>query len=63
MQHNLFGRKGAITLVMQSNTRVQIKDEPKKFGKNILNGVLYGVKTFADGAKQLVDVQIKSSGF
>ena len=63
VQHNLFGRKGAVTLVMQSDARVQIKDEPKKFGKNILNGVLYGVKTFADGAKQLVDVQIKSSTF
>lgn len=62
-QHNLFGRKGAITLVMQSDTRVVVKEEPKRFGKNILNGVLYGVKTFADGAKQLVDVQIKSSAF
>lgn len=41
VQHNLFGRKGAVTLVMQSDARVQIKDEPKKFGKNILNGVLY----------------------
>ena len=62
-QHNVFGRKGWVTLVIQSDTRVQVKEEPKKFGKNILNGVLYGVKTFADGAKQLVDVQIKSSGF
>lgn len=62
-QHNLFGRKGGITLVMQSDARPQVKDEPKKFGKNILNGVLYGVKTFADGAKQLVNVEVQSSTF
>lgn len=62
-QHNLFGKKGAITLVMQSDARPQVKDEPKKFGVNILNGVLYGVKTFADGAKQLVNVELNSSTF
>lgn len=62
-QHNLFGRKGAITLVIQSDARVQIKEVPDKFGKNILNGVLYGVKTFADGAKKLVNVEIKSSAY
>jgi len=62
-QHNLFGRKGAITLVMQSDAKPQIKQVPDKLGVNILNGVLYGVKTFADGAKQLVNVEIKSSTF
>jgi len=62
-QHNLFGQRGATTLVMQSDARPQIKDEPKRFGKNILNGVLYGVKTFADWAKKLVNVEIKSSAF
>lgn len=62
-QHNLFGRKGAITLVMQSEPKVQPKEVQDKLGKNILNGVLYGDKVFADGAKQLVDVQIKSSTF
>jgi len=62
-QHNLFGKRGATTLVMQSDARPEIKDEPKKFGKNILNGVLYGFKTFADWAKKLVNVEIKSSTF
>lgn len=63
VQHNLFGRKGATTLVMQSEPKVQPKEVQDKLGKNILNGVLYGVKTFADGAKQLVDVQIDSQTF
>ena len=62
-QHNLFGRKGSITLVMQSDARPQVKQVPDKLGVNILNGVLYGVKTFADGAKELVNVEIQSSTF
>ena len=62
-QHNLFGRKGAITLVMQSEPKVQAKEVQDKLGKNILNGILYGDKVFADGAKQLVDVQIDSQNY
>jgi len=62
-QHNLFGKRGATTLVMQSDARPQVKQVPDKLGVNILNGVLYGVKTFIDGTKKLVDVQIKSSTF
>lgn len=62
-QHNLFGRKGAITLVIQSETRPQIKDVPDKLWVNVLNWVLYWVKTFTDGAKQLVNVEIASSTF
>jgi len=62
-QHNLFGRKGGITLVMQSDARPQVKQVPDKLGVNILNGVLYGVKTFADGAKETVNVEIQSSTF
>jgi len=63
VQHNLFGKRWATTLVMQSDARPQVKQVPDKLGVNILNGVLYWVKTFADGAKKLVDVQIKSSTF
>ena len=62
-QHNLFGRKGAITLVMQSDAKPQIKQVPDKLWVNVLNWVLYWVKTFIDGAKQLVNVEIKSSAF
>lgn len=62
-QHNLFGRKWAITLVIQSDARPQIKEVPDKLWKNILNWVLYWVKTFTDWAKQLVNVEINSSSF
>jgi len=62
-QHNLFGRKGGITLVMQSDARPQVKQVPDKLGVNVLNGVLYGVKTFVDGSKETVNVEIASSAF
>jgi len=62
-QHQLFGRVGGVTLVMQSDARPQVKQVPDKLGVNILNGVLYGVKTFADGAKELVNIEIASSTF
>ena len=62
-QHNLFGKKGGITLVMQSDARPQIKQVPDKMGVNILNGVLYWVKTFADWAKKTVNVELQSSAF
>lgn len=62
-QHNLFGRKGAVVLVMQSEPRPQIKQVPDKLWVNILNWVLYWVKTFADWAKQLVNAEIKSSAY
>ena len=60
-QHCLFGIKGNPVCVMQRTPSVVLKDEPKKLGKNSLNGVLYGVKTFADNAKQMVNVEIKVS--
>lgn len=60
-QHCLFGIKGNPVCVMQRTPSVVLKDEPKKLGKNSLNGVLYGVKTFADNAKQMVNVELKVS--
>lgn len=63
IQHNLFWRKWATTLVMQSGTKPRMRDVQDKLWKNILNWVLYWVKTFADGAKMLVDVQVRSDTF
>lgn len=56
-------RNKCTSLVMQSMPSVQIKDAPKQLGKNILNGVLYGIKTFADQAKYMVRMEINSSTF
>lgn len=63
IQNNIFGVKGCTTLVRQKGANIQVKDVADKFGKNILNGVLYGYKTFADNAKKMVNVKIAASTF
>lgn len=63
VQHNFFGAGSAPTIVMQKTPQIEVRTVQDKLGKNVLNGVLYGVKTFADNAKQMVNVKIKSSSF
>ena len=64
IQHQMFGVKGAPTIVMQKEPMSpEVRDVQDKLGKNILGGVLYGVKTFVDNAKMMVDVKIKASSF
>lgn len=63
IQDNLFIAGKAPVMVMQRTPSVEVRDEPKKLGKNILNGVLYGVKTFNDNAKRMVNVKVNSSTF
>lgn len=60
IQHQLFGKKGAIDLVIQAKPSVEIKEVSDKLGKNVLSWTLYGLKTFAEGAKQLVDVRVRA---
>lgn len=63
LQHNLFGVKGGTAFIIQKEAKPVFKDEPKRPGGNILNVILYGYKTFADGAKMLVNVKLDSSSF
>lgn len=63
VQHNVFGAVGAPTVVMQKEPKIEIRPVQDKLGKNILNGALYGVKTFTDNAKMLVDVKVRASSF
>ena len=60
IQHNLFGKRGAIDLVIQARPKVEIKEVPDKLGKNVLPWTLYGLKTFTEGAKQLVDIRVRA---
>lgn len=62
-QHNLFGVVGNPVLIMQADPSVRIREVETKLGVNVLNGVLYWVKTYSDNAKQMVNVEIQSSGF
>lgn len=63
IQHNLFGKKGAIDVVIQAQPKLEVKEVPDKLGKNFLPYTLYGLKTFTEGAKKLVDVRIRSDVF
>jgi len=63
IQHNVFGRKGATDVVVQKYPNLEIKDVQDKIGKNMVPWTLYGLKTFAEGKKQLVDVKIRTDQF
>ena len=63
LQLNLMGRKEAISLVIQSNAAPKIKQVETKLGVNVLNGILYGIKTFNKGTKELVNVKVRSDVF
>lgn len=60
IQHQLFGKKGAIDLVIQAKPKIEIKEVPDKLGKNVLPYTLYGKKTFIEGARALVDVKVRA---
>lgn len=62
-QHNLFGRKGAIDVVIQKEPTTVVDPIPLQLGKYIKPYVLFGKKTFREGARQLVDVQINTAAF
>lgn len=55
--HSIGGKKGSITLAMQMEPRVSIRQVPDKLGVNVLAVVDYGIKTFNQGSKEVFDVQ------
>jgi hypothetical protein len=59
LQHNLFGVIGNPTLVIQREPKIVEVQKQLQLGKNYLNGVLFGVKTFVENAKQMVDLTIR----
>lgn len=52
----MLGRKGAVDMVIQEAPKFEIRQEPRRFGSNLLGKSLYGIKTFTDGQKQLVNL-------
>lgn len=56
----MFGRRGAVDMVTQVAPKMDIRKEPRQFSTNINGTALYGVKTFTDGADQLVQVRVAS---
>lgn len=63
ISHQLLGQKGAIDMVLAVAPKVSVSDIPLQLGKYVKPHVLYGVKTFLEGAKALVDVKVNSSSW
>lgn len=63
IQHNLIGRKKAVDMVIQKDLNVKVSDIPLQLGVYVKPNALYGIKTFNEGARQLVDVQINTSAW
>lgn len=56
--HCYYGKKGAIDLVVQDISKVDMRETSDRRGTNIFSSYLAGIKTFADGAKKFLDVKI-----
>lgn len=53
-----FGKFGAIDLVVQDLSPVDMRVTTDRRGTNVFSSYLAGIKTFADGAKKFLDVKI-----
>ncbi len=56
--HAYFGKRGAIDLVVQDMTKVDMRKTADRRGTNVFSSYLAGIKTFSDGAKKFLDVLI-----
>lgn len=63
VQHCLFGQGRPIDVVIQKYPNMVTKDRDGYIGKDIVTWSVYGIKTFAEGARQLVDVQLRSDAY
>ena len=56
--HCWAGQYGCSDMVIQKDVAVQKNKEPKKTGYNYLCWTLYGIKTFTEGAKRCIKVNV-----
>ena len=56
--HCFFGKKGSIDLVVQDMKDVDMRPTDDRRGTNVFTSYLAGIKTFTDGSKRFLDVQI-----
>lgn len=57
IEHQMFGKKGAIDIVVQKKPSIEIRKVSDKLGSNIIPAILYGLKTTDAGDDELVDVK------
>lgn len=58
IQHILIGQGKPIDVVVQKYPKMFLQDRTGYIGKDVVNYLVYGLKTFADGARRMVDVKI-----
>lgn len=58
IQHVLMGQGKPIDLVVQKYPKMDLYDRSGYVGKDVVNYLVYGLKTFADGARRMVDVKV-----
>lgn len=64
ISHCLFGVKGAVDFVVQEQIQLDIDKDPAKIKVfNIKPFMMYGKKTFADGAKKLVNIKVDTTSY
>jgi len=61
LQKSLLCVRGCIDQVVQMPPKIEVGREPKQFADIIKSLLGYGVKTFADGAREMVYVKINAS--
>lgn len=61
IQHLLFGQGRPVDTVVQRSPKMIVKDRDGYIGKDIVNYIVYGLKTFRDGKRRMVDVRIDTS--
>jgi hypothetical protein len=54
------GKARSIHLVMQAAPRVEIKEEPKKLGRNFIAWCLYGIKVFTKNSNRFLKVYFRN---
>ncbi len=63
LQHNYFGAKGAIDLVIQVEPNMKVKPRDGYIGDDIVSWNVFGLKTFQEGALQMVDFKVRADQF
>lgn len=61
IEHLMFGQGRPVDLVVQKYPSVELKDRTGYIGKDCVNYIVYGLKTFDDGDKRIVDVKVDTS--
>lgn len=59
--HAYYGKKGAIDMVVQDLSPVDMRDTDDRRGTNVFSSYLAGIKTFTDGSKRFLDVWIDAA--